>query len=212
VVVNARAEAIKEQVAVGLRQTENLLRLRRVAADTGHAFGCYFTLSDPPAENPDTEMHRTYIHTKLVLVDDRILSVGSANLTNRSMGLDTELQATWDAGDHESPDELMARIRAVRVSLLSEHTGARREDDLAKVDDLVARLDAIAERADSRLRAHPWPTADEAKALELVDPQELPFDPAAPDESAADEFSEDKLLFRASLGELWSSIVGRVKA
>jgi phosphatidylserine/phosphatidylglycerophosphate/cardiolipin synthase-like enzyme len=211
VVVNARAEAIKEQVAVGLRQTENLFRLRRVAADTGHAFGCYFSLSDPPAESPDTEMHLTYIHTKLLVVDDRILSVGSANLTNRSMGLDTELQVTWDAGNHESPDELMARIRDVRVSLLSEHTGVRREGDFAEVEDLVARLDAIAERADSRLRAHPWPTEEEAKALELVDPQELPFDPAAPDESAADEFSEEKQLFRASLGQLWASLVGRVK-
>jgi phospholipase D1/2 len=211
VVVNARAEAIKEQVAVGLRQTENLFRLRRVAAEAGHAFGCYFSLSDPPAQSPDTEMQRTYIHTKLVLVDDRVLSVGSANLTNRSMGLDTELQVTWDAGHHESPEELTARIRAVRVSLLSEHTGVHGGDDFAEVDDLVARLDGVAERADSRLRPHPWPTAEEAEALKLIDPQELPFDPAGPDDSAADELSEDKLLFRASISELWASIVDRVK-
>jgi phospholipase D1/2 len=211
VVVNARAEAIKEQVAVGLRQTENLFRLRRVAAETGHAFGCYFSLSDPPVDNADGEMNRTYIHTKLVLVDDRILSVGSANLTNRSMGLDTELQVTWDAADHESPEELMDRIRAVRVSLLLEHTGVDRGGDFAEVDDLVARLDSIAERVDSRLRAHPRPSAEEAKALELIDPQELPFDPAAPDASAAEELSEDKLLFRASISELWASIVERVK-
>ena len=75
----------------------------------------------------------------------------------------------------------------------------------------MARLDSIAERPDSRLRAHPWPTEDEAKALELIDPQELPFDPAPPDESAADELSEDKQLFRARLGELWASLVGHVK-
>ena len=79
------------------------------------------------------------------------------------------------------------------------------------MDDLVARLDAIAERADSRLRAHPQPTADEAKALELVDPQALPFDPAAPDDSTADEMAEDRVLFRASLSELWASVVDRVK-
>ena len=211
VVVNSRADAIKELVAVGLRQTENLFRLRRVAEETGHALGFYFTLSDPPAANPEAKADLTYIHTKLVLIDDRILSIGSANFTNRSMGLDTELQVTWDAGRHESPAELMTRIRAVRTSLIAEHTGVRQEEAFAEVEGLVNRLDAIAERADSRLRAHPWPTADEAKALELVDPQELPFDPAAPDESAADELSEDKLLFRAKLGELWASLVERVK-
>ena len=115
-VVNARAEAIKEQVAVGLRQTENLFRLRHVADETGHALGCYFTLADSPTENAGAEAEKTYIHTKLAVVDDRLLSVGSANLTNRSMGLDTELQVTWDTAHHESPSELRAAIRAVRAS------------------------------------------------------------------------------------------------
>ena len=36
-VLNERAEALKEEIAVGLRQAQNLERLREVAAATGHA-------------------------------------------------------------------------------------------------------------------------------------------------------------------------------
>ena len=31
-----------------------------------------------------------------MIVDDRFLTVGSANLTNRSMGLDSELHVAWE--------------------------------------------------------------------------------------------------------------------
>src|SRR4029453_3083630 len=97
----------------------------------------------------------------------RRLSVGSANLTNRSMGLDTELQVTWDAGRHEAPQELIEAIRAVRVSLLTEHAGlfADVAATLNGLDGLVDRLNGIAERGGSRLRFHPSPTPEEAEAL-----------------------------------------------
>jgi phospholipase D1/2 len=210
IIVNARAEAAKEQIAVGLRQAENLTRLRQVAKETGHAFGCYYSVCAPKHETAREEAEPTYIHTKLLLVDDRVLSVGSANLTNRSMGLDTELQVTWDAGRHEAPQELIEAIRAVRVSLLAEHAGLSADvaPTLNGLDGLVDRLNVIAERSRSRLRFHPSPTPDEVKALALVDPQQLPFDPAGPDGSAADELTEDKELFRAGLGEIWSFLTG----
>ena len=43
VVVNERAEALKEEIAVGLRQAQNLELLRAAAAETGHALGLYYT-------------------------------------------------------------------------------------------------------------------------------------------------------------------------
>ena len=207
VVVNARAEALKEQIAVGLRQAENLTRIRQVAAATGHEFGCYYTTvaaeGDEPAE-------RTYVHSKLLIVDDHFLSVGSANLTNRSMGLDTELHATWDAAGHQSPDALVEAIRAVRASLLAEHAGLTDQEAavLAETEDLIGRLDDLTRRPRARLHVHPLPTEDEAQALALVNPQELPFDPAGPT-LTAEEMAEDHALFRASLSDVWHLLTDR---
>src|SRR3546814_3269012 len=38
-----------------------------------------------------------YVHAKTAIVDDRLIRVGSANLNNRSMGLDSECDVTIDA-------------------------------------------------------------------------------------------------------------------
>src|SRR3546814_7041327 len=38
-----------------------------------------------------------YVHSKTAIVDDRLIRVGSANLNNRSMGLDSECDVTIDA-------------------------------------------------------------------------------------------------------------------
>jgi phosphatidylserine/phosphatidylglycerophosphate/cardiolipin synthase-like enzyme len=120
IVVNAKPEAMKEELAVGLRQAKNLSRLTQAASELGHQLGIYGSRCEGDA--PDRPA--TYIHSKLLLVDDRFLSVGSANCTNRSMGVDTELQVSWEATAHDEADEqLRERIRAVRVSLLEEHAG-----------------------------------------------------------------------------------------
>jgi hypothetical protein len=175
VVVNERPEALKEEIAVGLRQLENIEELRRVAAAAGHALGCYYTLAD--GAGPEGPVP-TYIHSKLMIVDDRFLTVGSANFTNRSMGIDSELHASWEAGADDAC--LRRRIRRVRVSLLAEHGGLRARGDLrglVTIDALVARLDEVASRPDSRLRSHGPPTPLQRTILDTIDPQMLPFDP-----------------------------------
>ena len=61
-----------------------------------------------------------YVHAKLMIVDDEILRVGSANLNNRSMGLDSEcdlfLDATRPGNGHSVP-----AIERLRHRLLAEH-------------------------------------------------------------------------------------------
>jgi phospholipase D1/2 len=173
IVVNEQAEALKEELAVGLRQTRNLEVLRHTASRTGCALGCYFSLCDGPHEH----FRATYIHSKLMIIDDRFLTIGSANLTNRSMGLDSELHVSWEhAGDD---DRLVEAIRHVRVSLLAEHAGlsASAAADLVATEGLVARLDAIAKGDGARLRSHGTATATQQAAMQLVDPDDLPFDP-----------------------------------
>src|SRR6185503_4709824 len=119
----------------------------------------------------------TYIHSKLMIVDDRFLTVGSANLTNRSMELDSELHAAWEQEGDSGP--LVDSIRNVRVSLLAEHAGLSpaAATGLEAMDGLVARLDAMAARADARLQPLPAPTPAQQTAMQVVDPDDLPFDP-----------------------------------
>src|SRR5690606_1463199 len=61
-----------------------------------------------------------FVHSKAMIVDDQFLRIGSANVTHRSMGVDTECDLAVDAaGDAR----LAAGIRQVRARLLAEHLG-----------------------------------------------------------------------------------------
>lgn len=64
------------------------------------------------------------IHSKVMSVDDEWLRVGSANLCNRSMGLDTECDITVEAG---GDPRLMQVIGGLRDRLLAEHLGVAPE-------------------------------------------------------------------------------------
>jgi phospholipase D1/2 len=187
--VNEQAEALKEELAVGLRQARNLEVLRDTASRTGCSLGCYYSLCDGAHET----FRATYIHSKLMIVDDRFLTVGSANLTNRSMGLDSELHVAWE---HEGEDGwLVDTIRNVRVSLLAEHAGLSAADTagLEAMEGLVARLDALADRGGARLQRHGTPTPAQQTAMQLVDPDDLPFDPETTeaDEAASTDPSDE---------------------
>jgi phosphatidylserine/phosphatidylglycerophosphate/cardiolipin synthase-like enzyme len=173
IVVNEQAEALKEELAVGLRQARNLEVLRAIASRTGCALGCYFSVCDGAHES----FRATYIHSKLMIVDDRFLTIGSANLTNRSMGLDSELHVAWE--HEEEGGRLVDTIRNVRVSLLAEHAGLSAADapGLEPIEGLVARLDALVDRDGARLQRHGAPTPAQQTAMQFVDPDDLPFDP-----------------------------------
>ena len=67
-----------------------------------------------------------YVHSKVMIVDDEILRIGSANMNNRSMGLDSECDMFIDAARRGNA-HARAPIKRVRVALLAEHTGQSRE-------------------------------------------------------------------------------------
>jgi phospholipase D1/2 len=140
-----RAEKLKEELTVGLQQRDVLGQLARAAKENGHRFGVYDVQSGDDAW--------VYIHSKLMIVDDRYMTIGSANLTNRSMTMDSEIHVSWEA--KRGDDELRAAIRRVRTRLLLEHLGEAA--DLRAVvsrEGLVTRLDAIADSGRGRLRRH----------------------------------------------------------
>src|SRR5512134_2192629 len=65
------------------------------------------------------------VHSKIAVIDDQWLRVGSANFSNRSMGLDTECDVAYEAGGNRSH---RAAIAGCRDSLIAEHLGVAADD------------------------------------------------------------------------------------
>lgn len=83
------------------------------------------------------------VHAKLMVVDDRLLTIGSANLANRSMGLDTETILTAEAA---TTDHRIA-IAALRHRLLAEHLGTQPATVATAEAETASPLAAIARLA-----------------------------------------------------------------
>ena len=94
-----------------------------------------------------------YVHSKITIVDDRQLRVGSANLNNRSLGFDSEcdllVDATLDA--NAGADDAIADLR---TDLLAEHLGATVDSvaqRMAKHGSLIAAIESFAGSEGRRL-------------------------------------------------------------
>ncbi|MEN8676190.1 MAG: phospholipase D-like domain-containing protein, partial [Alteriqipengyuania sp.] len=86
-----------------------------------------------------------YVHAKLMIVDDEVLRIGSANLNNRSLGLDSECDTVLDATrPHNSGRGLEDKIQAIRISLLAEHCGVPEDEMQAALDEHGTMQGAIA--------------------------------------------------------------------
>jgi phospholipase D1/2 len=141
-VLPARSAGLKERLSIGVVQAEILERLGAHAKRHGHRLGVYYSAA--PGDEGDVPV---FVHSKLLVVDDRMLLVSSANATNRSMGFDSELGIAWES---RLPND---SIRQARVELLAEHCGGAHELVVAR-EGLVERLDAIARDGHHRLRIH----------------------------------------------------------
>jgi uncharacterized membrane protein YdjX (TVP38/TMEM64 family) len=117
------------------------------------------------------------VHAKVMVVDDRLLRVGSANLANRSMGLDSECDLAIEARD-ERTREAIARFRN---DLLAEHLGvpiARVAEAIAGRGSVRAAVEALqgGERTLAPIDLDPPEWVEElAPELGLLDP-ERPID------------------------------------
>ncbi|HBA88816.1 MAG TPA: phospholipase [Geobacter sp.] len=168
---------LTEELFLGLPQLKMIRSLQLAAEKTGHTLSVY---SSAQLDQGNRKM--TFIHSKLLIIDDRFLTIGSANATNRSMGLDTELNVSWEADNPEQQGELVAAIRRVRASLLAEHAGlygSGEEQSFENVENLTRNLDCLADdhearlcryQADPNLEKSDWPDALEPIA-QVVDPE-----------------------------------------
>jgi len=140
--------SVTEQLSVGVQQAAMFRHLQTAAAAGGHRLGIYTSLSTEPGAEP----RGRYIHSKLMIVDDRFMTVGSANTNNRSMGLDSELHVSWEA------PRFFPAIRRARLNLLIEHAGVNPRLGvklLGAPTGWVEVLDRWATDEQGSLRLHP---------------------------------------------------------
>ena len=121
------------QTTVGICQRRVLAMLR--AADAEDRLRVYVALLGPDGASP------LKIHAKAMIIDGRFLHLGSANLNNRSMGLDTECNVAF-AGDGQTERVLTA----LRDDLLAEHldcSPAEVAAAIAEHDGLIPGIEAL---------------------------------------------------------------------
>ncbi|HEX6733911.1 MAG TPA: VTT domain-containing protein [Azonexus sp.] len=84
------------------------------------------------------------IHAKLMIVDDELLRIGSANLCNRSLGLDSECDAAIEARGDPVVGAAIARFRN---RLLGEHldrSPARVAQEIGRQGSIIGAIEALA--------------------------------------------------------------------
>ena len=168
VIINPEsADGWLEEEVMGSSRARLLRMIRR--ADVHGRFRLYTPVTD--AEEP------IYVHAKVLVMDDRLLRVGSSNLNNRSMGFDSECDLSVEA--REGQRDLRAQILRLRDDLLAEHLGveikAVEEAVRAAEGSLIQAIEALRSDGRSLVPFEPPELNDvEENALaenELLDPE-----------------------------------------
>lgn len=110
---------------------------RIIAADLHHRLRMFYP------DEPGLGDHCIGLHSKVFIVDDVLARVGSSNLSNRSMGLDTECDLALEAnGD----PRVSAAISRFRNTLLAEHLGTtvdKVDSALSAKGSLIAAIEYL---------------------------------------------------------------------
>ncbi|WP_245344121.1 VTT domain-containing protein [Bradyrhizobium japonicum] len=91
----------------------------------------------PTSEQPQSDAAAIMVHSKVMIVDDGFLRVGSANLNNRSLGADSECDLAFEA----TCDEHEAFIRSVRHRLIGHFLGLQAREIASNEQDLLGFID-----------------------------------------------------------------------
>jgi phosphatidylserine/phosphatidylglycerophosphate/cardiolipin synthase-like enzyme len=134
-VVSDTTHSWLERLVMGTNRNRLLRRLAR--ADRHGRLRVFH----PVVEGPDGPCP-ILVHAKLIVADDRYLWIGSSNLNNRSVGLDSEFDVALEA----ERDDQFAAVAGLRNALLAEHLGAAPEQvaaHLAATGSLVATIERL---------------------------------------------------------------------
>jgi phosphatidylserine/phosphatidylglycerophosphate/cardiolipin synthase-like enzyme len=133
-----------------------------------------------------------YVHAKISIVDDRFLRVGSANMNNRSLGLDSECDLAIDCA-LPANRKCGPAITALRERLMAEHLGCDATDVarvFAATGSLVATIDRLTRTG---------------RTLELLDLEKPgPLDAFIADNQLLDPERPEGILEPLSRRSIWS--------
>jgi phospholipase D1/2 len=127
----------------------------------------------------------TFVHSKVMIVDESLVRIGSANISRRSMGVDTECDlAVGAAGD----PRIEAGVRQIRNRLLAEHLGVSAETVAEELEHGTTLCELVDRHGDGDHTLVPLELPPDAE----VEPSEALRAAADPDEpilSGADTIS-----------------------
>ena len=114
------------------------------------------------------------IHSKVLIVDDALLMIGSSNLSDRSLALDTECNLIIESRGNPRLSKLIA---AMRERLLAEHLGCTAQDVAHATERAGSLHAAIASLDRGGERTLPSVEPDFDATLDAVVPDRHLFDP-----------------------------------
>ncbi len=165
-----------EETSMGVLGSRLLKRLRE--ADRFGRFHVYYPTVPGLGEDCIN------VHAKIAVVDDRLARIGSANLNNRSMGLDTECDLSIDAAGDKRVEKAVASLRN---RLLAEHLDTEPETVAEKIDSEQSLIAAI-EKLRGRERTLEPLIGEISETVDALVPQSAILDPERPIDP--DEFIE----------------------
>lgn len=139
-ILHPNSDGWLEQHTMDVLRGRVLARLRTL--DRFHRLRLYYP------RIPDLQGQCISMHSKVCIIDNEVVRVGSANLSNRSMGVDTECDLAIHAAGQP---EVQRQIALFRHRLLAEHLGVeveRIEQEMRRDGSLVGTVERL--RSDGR--------------------------------------------------------------
>ncbi|GAY15765.1 phospholipase D-like domain-containing protein [Mycobacterium sp. shizuoka-1] len=120
-----------------------------------------------------------YVHAKVLVVDDRLLRIGSSNLNNRSLGFDSECDLALEAFASQR-DDVHRLILHTRDSLVAEHLGVPVDTfarEVVQHKSFVHAINALRGTGRSLRKFTEFMVSADASPLaenDLMDPDQVP--------------------------------------
>jgi phospholipase D1/2 len=170
-----------EQSSMGVLRGKLLSHLRR--ADQHQRLHIYYP------RVPGLGTHSLNVHSKVIITDGTFLKIGSANLSNRSLGLDTECDLALEA--HSEDDDTARGIQRILTRLLGEHLDLTPEACAQALAEHGSLQKLIESRREHPRSLQPLPAEEEDAPLNLEALGDLVVDPERP--MGADAFVKSLL-------------------